>query len=187
VLPSVDEDPEPLEDPREDLVRRLLEYKKYKDAASILEEEGRRWQRRYARMADDLPPRRIDPADQPIHEVEMWDLVSAFGRVMKDHESVKPSNIVYDETPIQTYMQQIHFRLVGSGRASFSEMFHSGMHKSALIGVFLAILELVRHHCVSAEQSEPHGEIWIVPSENFSETLQLSGVDNYENKKTAEG
>jgi len=187
VLPSGDEEVEQLEDPREELVHRLLEYKKYKDAASILEEQSRNWQQRYSRLANDLPPRRVDPADQPIHEVEMWDLVSAFGRVIKDHQAVKPSNIVYDETPIQTYMQRIHGRLVDHHRASFSEMFRSGMHKSAMIGVFLAILELVRHHCVGAEQNEPHGEIWIVPSENFDETLELSGVDNYGTNKAAEG
>jgi len=187
VLPTPEEEFEQLEDPREELVHRLLEYKKYKDAASILEEHSRRWQQRYARIANDLPPRRVDPADQPIHEVEMWDLVSAFGRVIKDHQAVKPSNIVYDETPIQTYMQRIHGRLVTNRRASFSEMFNSGMHKSALIGVFLAILELVRHHCVCAEQQEPHGEIWIVPSEKFDESLELSGVDNYETTKAAEG
>ncbi len=180
VLPRCDEETEELDDPRDELVQRLLEYKKYKDAASILEEQGRQWQQRLPRLANDLPPRKADLADQPIQEVEMWDLVSAFGRVIREHDAVKPSNIVYDETPIQTYMQRIHNRLVENRRASFSETFSIGMHKSAMIGVFLAILELVRHHCVIAEQDDPHGEIWIVPSDNFDESLELSGVDTYE-------
>ena len=51
----------------------------------------------------------------------------------------------------------------------FSEMFRAGMHKSAMIGVFLAVLELVRHHRVLAEQNEPHGEIWIRPGENLGD------------------
>jgi segregation and condensation protein A len=179
VLPRGDEETQPLDDPRDELVQRLLEYKKYKDAANILEERGRQWQQRYARLADDLPPRRNDPAEQPIHEVEMWDLVSAFGRVMRDHQAVRPSSIVYDETPIHVYMHRIHERLVQHRRTAFSEMFTAGMHKSAMIGVFLAILELVRHHCVCAEQTEPHGEIWIVPGENLDAALQLEDVEKY--------
>lgn len=182
VLPTGDEEVEQIDDPREDLVQRLLEYKKFKDAASILEEQSRQWQQRHARLADDLPPRKINPADQPIHEVEMWDLVSAFGRIMRDHDKVKPSNIIYDETPIHVYMQRIHEGLVSNGAVSFSEMFEEGMHKSALIGVFLAILELVRHHKVLAEQSSSHGEILVKPGENFDEKISIGEVDNYDGK-----
>ncbi len=183
VLPHGDEEQQMLEDPRQDLVQQLLEYKKYKDAASILEEQSREWQKRYARLADDLPPRRANPAEQPIQEIELWDLVSAFGRIMRDSQATQPSNIVYDDTPIHVYMQQIHERLVSHGRASFSEMFDSGAHKTALIGVFLAVLELVRHHSVRTDQSDSHGEIWILPGENFNAELDLSDVDDYEQRR----
>ena len=50
----------------------------------MLEERSRSWQERYPRLANDLPRRRRDPAEQPIHEVELWDLVSAFGRLVRD-------------------------------------------------------------------------------------------------------
>ncbi len=85
VLPRGGEEQEPLDDPRQDLVRQLLEYKKYKDAASMLEERSREWRERFPRMADDLPGRSITPDVQPIQEVELWDLVSAFGRVRGCH------------------------------------------------------------------------------------------------------
>jgi segregation and condensation protein A len=179
VLPRGGEETEELDDPREELVQRLLEYKKFKDAASMLEEQGRAWQERYARQASDLGTREISLADQPIHEVELWDLVSAFGRLMRDQEASRPASIVYDETPIQVYMQRIHARLVEQRRVAFSEMFSAGMHKSALIGVFLAILELVRHHSVRTEQHELHGEIWIVPGEEFNTSPDWSDVDEY--------
>ncbi len=84
VLPRVEEDEEPLEDPRQDLVRRLLEYKKFKDAASMLEERGRQWQQHFPRLSNDLAERNRDPAEEPIHEIEMWDLVSAFGRILRE-------------------------------------------------------------------------------------------------------
>lgn len=180
VLPQEAEvDETPLEDPREELVTQLLEYKKYKDAAAELEERSREWQQRYARMANDLPPREIDPGDQPIQSIELWDLVNSFGRVMHAAAAPKMHSVVYDETPIQTYMQRIHGYLVADGQVAFSEMFQPGMHKSAMIGVFLAILELVRHHRVIADQRDTHGEIFLVPGDGFCESLDTSNSDTY--------
>jgi len=77
------------------------------------------------------------------------------------------------------YMQRIHQRLVAQGRVAFSEMFEPGMHKSVLIGVFLAILELVRHHSVRTEQPVTQGEIWVLPGSRFNPLLDLSDVDQY--------
>jgi segregation and condensation protein A len=186
VLPRGGEVTEPWDDPRNELVERLLEYKKYKDAASVLDERSRDWQQHYPRLADDLPPRQLDLAGQPIREVELWDLVSALGRILRDSQAVQPQAIVYDETPIQVYMQRIHQRLVTSRRAAFSEMFEPGIHKSAIVGVFLAILELVRHHSVVTQQSELHGEIWLVPGDGFDPTQEISAADEYENTRSAE-
>jgi len=180
VLPRGGEEEDELDDPRQELVRRLLEYKKFKDAASILEERSRAWQERFGRMADDLPGRDRNLAEQPIHELELWDLVSAFGRVIRDNQSTAASNIVYDETPIHVYMARIHEWLRARGRLTFSELFQSAGHKSSLIGIFLAVLELVRHHGVRAEQNELFGEIWILPGPETSQPLDVSGVDNYD-------
>ncbi len=181
VLPNADdEEDQTLDDPREELVQQLLQYKQYKDAASILEERGRSWSRCFTRLANDLPPRTVDPAEQPIHEVELWDLVSALGRVIRASEVTQPANIVYDDTPIQVYMQQIHQKLRADGQIAFSDMFQVGMHKSALIGVFLAVLELVRHHEIRAEQDGLHGEIYLLGGENLSDDLDVSGVDEYD-------
>jgi segregation and condensation protein A len=179
VLPQTETDEETWEDPREELVERLLQYKKYKDVASMLEEKGRRFQQSHPRVSNDLPPRQLDPADQPIHEVELWDLVSAFGRIMKSHEVVQPTNISYDDTPIQTYMQRIHRFLVEDGELAWTTVFEPGMHKSTLIGMFLAILELVRHHKVEAEQVENTAEIWIRQGDHFDAQLNLAETDEY--------
>ncbi|MCL4202357.1 MAG: segregation/condensation protein A [Pirellulaceae bacterium] len=179
VLPRGGEETEEIEDPREELVERLLMYKKYRDAASMLDERSRHWQQRMPRLADDLPPRRTEPAMQPIQEIELWDLVSAFGRIVRDSQVAQPASIIYDDTPIHVHMERIHHLLIQNGRASFSEMFQSGMHKSTMIGVFLAVLELVRHHSVRTEQEDLHGEIWILPGETFHEQLDLTNVDNY--------
>jgi segregation and condensation protein A len=166
VLPGEDEVEEELEDPRQDLVRRLLEYKQYRDAASMLEERSRQWSERYSRLANDLPDKRMAPDGQPLQRVELWDLVSAFGRVLKAKQVPRgPESIRYDETPIHVYMRQIEGRVRREGHVAFTAFFESTVHKSALVGMFLAVLELVRHQYLRAGQPELFGEIWLEPGE----------------------
>lgn len=188
VLPSDDEvDGDMLTDPREDLVERLLLYKQFKDAASLLDDQFRDWQHRFCRVADDSPDRKIDLAEQPIKEVELWDLVSAFGRLLRDNAPPRAESIYYDETPIQVHMARIHTILVSRGKVAFSELFDVGMHKSSMIGVFLAILELVRHHDAVTEQEGLNGEIWIRPGTDYKTDLEMTEVDDYGGKKPPPG
>jgi segregation and condensation protein A len=182
VLPGEPESEAPAEDPRQDLVRRLLEYKEYRDAATLLDERARAWQERFPRLASDAPaglPR--DPATEPLAEVELWDLVSAFGRLIREHHRLPASSIVYDETPIHVYMERIQAHVQDRGQAAFSELFEPGLAKSALVGIFLALLELVRHHRVRAEQSESFGEIWLFPGETDA-PLDPQDVSDYEHR-----
>jgi segregation and condensation protein A len=183
VLPNSDEEQGELEDPRKDLVRQLLEYKKFRDAASLLEEQSRDWQKRFSRQSVDLPPRVRDYATEPIREVELWDLVSAFSRILRDSEAQKPSSIIYDETPIHVYMKQIHQLLQRSGRLALSEIFQPGMQKSKMIGIFLAVLELIRHYGIQCDQDELFGEMWLLPSKDMNQNLDLTKVDTYEHTK----
>ena len=179
VLPRSDEIEGEMEDPRQELVQRLLEYKKFRDASSILAERSRIWQQRFSRLDNDLPPRQRNLAEEPIHEVELWDLGSAFGLIIRDTEAAKPSNIVYDDTPIHVYMEKINARLLKRGQLALKDLFQPDMHKSTLVGIFLAILELVRYKKIRVEQNALFGEIWLLPREDSTEPLDTSNVDNY--------
>jgi len=180
VLPKVEDDDgeEVVDDPQEELVERLLQYKEIRDASAILDEMSQRWQLRHERLADDLPPRRIDPGDQPIVDLEIWDLVSAFGRIMREAAGPPPTEVVYDETPIHVYMQEIHQRLREATRLPLIDLVEGGAHKSSLIGWFLATLELSRHHGAHVEQDE-YGDIFIVRTDSYREQLDVHEVDNY--------
>jgi segregation and condensation protein A len=153
------------EDPRSDLVRQLLEYKQFKDAASMLEERSRAWQQRYPRLADDRPVRGANPAEEVVKEVELWDLVNAFGRLLRDAIATAPSNIVYDDTPVHVYMEQIESRLMVCGRLRFRELFDEDLNRSRIVGIFLALLELIKSRRVRAEQDNPFDEIWMTAVE----------------------
>lgn len=179
VLPQQQaEDEDEVEDPRQELVQRLLEFKKYRDAAQLLEERGREWQERFPRSANELPPRSQKEQLPEIAGVELWDLVSAFGRVLRD-KLAKPevASIKYDDTPIHVYMRQIDQRVRAEGSVAFFDLFPEAVHKSTLVGMFLALLELVRYRYALAHQSQRYGDILIEPgSEQLPAELSVSSA-----------
>jgi len=86
VLPRQDEaEPEePLDDElRRDLIKKLLEYKKLREAATALEHQAALWRERYPRLSDERPSHERDLASDRIKEVELWDLVSALSRILR--------------------------------------------------------------------------------------------------------
>ena len=163
--PEAEPDEEPIsdEDPRGELIRQLLEYKKFKDAAKLLEEQAAQWQERFPRLSDERPSRGKDPTADRIKEVELWDLVSALGRILKRKEVEKETRIRFDETPISVYISQIVARVRQEGRVPFSSFFEGANRKARIVNIFLAILELIRHQSFRADQPVEFGEIWILP------------------------
>ncbi len=75
-------------------------------------------------------------------------------------------------------MQRIHAQLLEQGKLSISELFQGHTHRSTLVGLFLATLELVRHHGVQLEQGELFDEIWIMPGNATEKELDLSRSDH---------
>ena len=151
------------DDPCGDLIQQLLEYKRYKDAALALEQQAAEWQERYPRLSDERPTVGKDPSVDSIKEVELWDLVSALARVIQKKVVESTSSIRYDETPISVYIDRIGARVREAEKVSFSEFFEGSNLRSKIVGIFLAVLELLRHHGFRAEQPFEYGEIYILP------------------------
>lgn len=145
-------------DPRRELVRQLLEYRTFKDAAAALEERAERRGTRLARVTPDEP---AGPGAPPVRAVELWDLVSAFARLMRETHALRPQTVVVDDTPQHVYEEEVRRRVAAAGRLAFRDLFPPPVHKARLIGLFLAILELIRGRAVWAEQPEPFGEIYL--------------------------
>lgn len=158
LLPRVEELVQGDSDPRSELVRQLIEYRRFKDAAALLDAQAERHSTRLARQptASDVP---VDPSQQPLKQVELWDLVSAFGRLMRETQTLQPHQIIVDQTPVSVYMEQIVAQLETQPKLLFSSLFTPPHHRSRLVGIFLAILELIRNGRLIAEQHEIFGEI----------------------------
>src|SRR5262245_35259162 len=137
LLPRPEEQESDDGDPRLELVKQLIEYKKYKEAAALLEEQAQRQMTRLPRLAEDTVAA-MDPSQQPLRRVELWDLVSAFGRLMRETNALQPRQIVLDDTPIQVHMDRILDLVARRGRAAFSDIFLPPHTRGRLLGLFLA-------------------------------------------------
>jgi segregation and condensation protein A len=154
---TADREEEEEEDPRLDLVRQLLEYKKYKEAAALLEARAEQQSCRLPRQA--TPPPSPDPALQPLRQAELWDLVSAFGRLMRETLNQPAEQIVVDHTPLHIYVEEVLGRIPEGRSLPFSALFTPPHSRARLVGLFLAVLELIKRQTLAAVQPEPFTEI----------------------------
>lgn len=146
-------------DPRYELVQQLLEYKKLKDAAAMLADRQALREAQLPRqpgplrrsdVEDDTPP----PLD--MEDVQVFDLLEAFGRLMGE-VGKRPSRfheVSYDETPIDLHAADIEDRLRRDGPMRFDSLLVGRNNRSEMIGVFLALLELIREKKVTVEVAE---------------------------------
>jgi segregation and condensation protein A len=102
----------------------------------------------------------------------LWDLVSAFARLMRETQSLQPATIAVDDTPQHVYEAQLRERVAGAGgRLPFRDAFQPPYFKARLIGIFLAILELIRHRGLGLEQAEEGAEIFLVALPDIPEGM----------------
>lgn len=150
-------------DPRTDLVKQLIEYKRFKDASEALEEHAAQWQDRYPRLHVERPTGGRNHAADLIKDVELWDLVSALARIVKQKHVEEKSSISYDETPIHLYIKEIGALVRKEKEVSFNSLFEGAYDKSRIVRKFLAVLELLRHYQFRAYQKVDYGDIMIYP------------------------
>jgi len=149
------------DDPRKELVRQLVEYRKTKDAAGHLDRLAEERQFHVPRVVPDDEEGATSPR---LRRVELWDLVSAFGRMVRETEALQPLHLVEDETPQAAYLDLVRAKLRTGRPVAFRALFDPPLSRRRLIGIFLALLELTKLAEVTFEQSEQFGDIWIRPT-----------------------
>ncbi len=157
LLPKVEPDQlqgDDLSDPRKELIRQLLEYKKFKDAANLLNAAADEQKERYPRpgtIVEQLKPDAEPEID--IEQVSIWDLLEAFDSICKATGNIADISSITDDTPIDLYQIEILHRLQAEGPMVFERIFESGTNRIVMVGLFLALLELIREKLIWAEQS----------------------------------
>jgi segregation and condensation protein A len=160
-----DSDEEEEEDPRWDLVRQLVEYKKFKDIAGQLQEREFRQENIFEFGGKNVVERDPDDAGMVMQDVSLFDLISAFQEVLKKAPAETLGEIAADSHTVADKIDYVLKIVRRDGKMRFTEMFGEAASRNEIICTFLAMLELLRLRHIKAIQDEHFGEIVITRSE----------------------
>ena len=179
LLPSAEPDPEEELDPRADLVRQLLEYQRYREAAHSLGDRPRLGRDVFTREpgAEGIEP---DGSERPQVRVTMWQLLEAFRAVLLKSRP-DPVHEVFAEPVSLRERVRTMLQTLGVARSvTFESLFDEDAPRSFVIVTFLAVLELMKMGAVEAVQEEEWGEILIVLAVEDASQVTLELVDDYQ-------
>ena len=145
------------EDPRIELVRQLLEYKKFKEAALELQQMQIGQQKTFGRNQDEISI--FEKRERRLADISIFDLLSAFSEVLKKAEQGRIQEIFEEEVSIADKIKMIMKILRKRDKAGFDDFFKNIASKFEIIVTFLALLELMRLKKISAYQPQPFGTI----------------------------
>ncbi len=160
LMPShLDEDEEDLEDPRAELVRKLLEYRRFKEAAESLQKQES--ERQQYHMRQTRFPFTGDLDLEPRLRIEMFDLLSALAGIFDRMQARTVHDVVREAYTVEEKMSLIEEKVGSGGTVRFEELFSEDTIKMEVIVTFIAVLEMVKRGRLEFMQTEPTGPIWI--------------------------
>ena len=149
------------DDPRWDLIRQLIEYKKFKEAAGQLQVRELEQERIFARIGDGNVP---EVAPLHLGEVGIFQLINAFQNVLKRVDAKEDLREMFGENfTVSDKIEQILQSMAGGKPIRFSDLFARMASRVEIVVTFLALLELIRLKQVRAIQADPFQEIEIAP------------------------
>jgi segregation and condensation protein A len=152
------------EDPRRELVQRLVEYKKFKEAARRLEQHESDRQLSFTRPLDEsLVEEARKAGDEETFDVSLSQLVKALQGVLGRFETVVTHEVQLEPVSIEEQVALVQERLERRGRLSFGELFEGARSRIEVIVTFMALLELIKGGALSVHQAESFSELWIFP------------------------
>ena len=168
LLPTEKDEDDEEGDPREELVRKLLEYQAYKEAAKELETLQTEREKVFTRQISDYYLKDLDPEDSEIDtfSANFYDLLVAFQGILSK-KGRKELHEVYEEViSIEEKMMQIQSFLYEKKRMYFSDLFSESWTRNELVATFLAILEIIKTRFAKVTQEKQFGEIFIEKRED---------------------
>ena len=167
LLPRPELDPDAEEDysdPRAELVRQLLEYKKFKDAANFLSGSADQRKERFTRPDSVIAGLKADAEPEvDFDEISIWTLLEAFDNIMQATGRYANYDFIKDDTPIDLYQIEILHHLQTEGPMTFENIFQGKNNLLTMTGLFLAMLELIRSQLIWIEQARRLGPIFLRP------------------------
>ena len=161
LLPITPEEEEAeVEDPRAELVRRLLEYQRYRDASQLLSCRNLLGRDVFARKFDSPELADLEQKEEPA-DVELFELIEAFQRVLARVSIDTFHDVVADGISIADRIGEVLSLLHAEKTVPFEALFADGMTRDLLVVTFLSILELCKMKLIKVTQVESLGSIWL--------------------------
>ena len=178
LLPKIVEDEleEEEDDPRAELVRRLLEYQKYKEVSLTLESKPQLGRDLFARVSAE--PEVLENAEAGFVSVGLFDLVEALKEVMKESPEPLVHEVNMEQLSVTDRINAILSQLQGQESIAFTDLFSGGLKRSEVIVTFLALLELVKLRMVRIMQNVRYGSIWVFPAVAIEESEEMDLGDD---------
>lgn len=148
------------EDPRAELIQRLLEYRKFKEAARQLAQLESEQKDVFKRTSSEINT--LGSSDGPYFEASLFDLITAFTKVLKEIPKETFYEVIKDEFTVEQKMHDIFHQLVNEPVIYFTKLFDKAKNKLEIIAIFLAVLELIRLKEIVICQTALFGEIQIL-------------------------
>ncbi|MGE5125011.1 MAG: segregation and condensation protein A [Betaproteobacteria bacterium] len=157
IEPTEAEGDEEQVDPREELVRRLLEFQRYKEAAGVLHQQAQIRAAQWTRPDTVLPA--FDDAGEEMLEAGLYDLIAAFKELLERRKTLLAHEVEDEGPPLEARMDQLLAMIREGESLEFLELFAGLETKAEMIVTFLALLELVRLKHVRVYQRGMFGPI----------------------------
>ncbi len=155
------EEAEELDDPRQELVYRLLEYKRFKDIAMGLADREKEARLSFPRGHYKFDHSSIEPAILENSDVTLFDLVAAFKKVVETRTKVTVHRVEEIDVSLEEQIQVVLAAVEKKGEVEFSQLFKKRADKVVMIVTFIAILELIKQQKIRATQTKVFGQIII--------------------------
>ena len=152
-------------DPRQELVKRLLEYEKFKEIAESLRKRESDQREVFKRPKAEIDKGALNER-KVYFEASIFDLINAFSQALKDVPKEVFYEVIKDEFTIEEKIHQILHNLLEVETLKLSDLFNKAKNKLEIIVTFLAILELARMKEIIARQSEMFRDIEILRNKN---------------------
>ncbi|MCG3115778.1 MAG: segregation/condensation protein A [Candidatus Manganitrophus sp. SA1] len=165
LLPPAEEEADE-EDPRRELVARLLEYQKFKDAAEQLEERESLWREIFRKEPSPSPE--LLPEEVPLVDLDLYDLLDALKNVLAKIPDKKVLQVTIDELTVKDRMQFLMERMGTIESILFDDLFEGIRTRHSVVVTFLALLEIIRLGLVRVVQGDVCGPLRLFKTKNLS-------------------
>ena len=166
LLPVPEADDSEQEDPRMDLVTRLLEYQRFKAASEQFEERESLWRDIYPRGETKGPELR--PEEVPISDLNLYDLIGALNALLANRSDPIVMELTTEVLTVKEKIQHILDEMASVESLLFESLFAKVFNRHAVIVTFLALLEVIRLGLVRVLQQDLFGPLRLIKTENFA-------------------